>query len=106
MNAGDWVDTADGKRGVLRFVNPVLEDCIIELPNDRIEAPLSTLQLVQRPTFDDLAAWAIAKGMRLERGTERTRGARSGFVLWTRRGTWVRCGSLKEVFERIEHYAR
>jgi hypothetical protein len=52
--------------------------------------------------FDELAARALERRMRLERGTpERPRGMRSGYILW-RNGLWKQYYTLDSVEAAIE----
>jgi hypothetical protein len=52
--------------------------------------------------FADLEKEALERGMRLERGApERPHGMRSGFIVWTRRGTWVQVPTLREAAKSI-----
>jgi hypothetical protein len=53
-------------------------------------------------TFTQLAQAALDRGMRLERGSpERPHGMRSGYILWTRKGTWLQLTTLREVAKNI-----
>lgn len=107
VKSGDWIEYDTGERGVVRSVRPyfsAIQEYWVEFPG-KFESVCSDESKPVKPTFDDMQTWAAAKGMRLERGSaDRTPGARSGYILW-RRGLWTRCGSLKEVFEKIERHA-
>lgn len=106
IKAGDIVLVYGEEMGIVRSVQPYFGAIVeywIEMP-DKYESATSEDVVKAKPTFTYLAALAPKRNMRLERANPQSpvRGMRSGYILWTRQGTWLRVGSLMEVSKELE----